>query len=37
MTQKIVKTDAEWLKQLTREQYTVTRMQGTERAFTGRY
>jgi peptide-methionine (R)-S-oxide reductase len=34
---KIVKTDAEWRKQLTAEQYEVTRHQGTERAFTGKY
>ena len=34
---KIVKTDAEWKKQLTREQYNVTRKHGTERAFTGLY
>jgi len=37
MTDKVVKTDAEWLKQLTREQFVVTRQQGTERAFSGRY
>lgn len=34
---KIVKTDAEWRKILTEEQYHVTREQGTERAFTGAY
>ena len=34
---KIVKTDAEWKKQLTREQFEVTRKHGTERAFSGRY
>jgi peptide-methionine (R)-S-oxide reductase len=34
---KIVKTDEEWKKQLTREQYNVTRNHGTERAFTGKY
>lgn len=37
MTEKIVKSDAEWRKQLTPEQYFVTRAGGTERAFTGRY
>ena len=37
MTDKIVKPDAEWRKQLTPEQYQVTRRKGTERAFTGQY
>jgi len=35
--EKIKKTDEEWKKQLTPEQYKVTRKAGTERAFTGEY
>jgi peptide-methionine (R)-S-oxide reductase len=37
MTEKIVKSDAEWRKKLSAEQYHVTRNHGTERAFTGKY
>jgi peptide methionine sulfoxide reductase msrA/msrB len=33
--QKIIKTDEEWKKQLTGEQYRITRGKGTERAFCG--
>ncbi|CAN5549127.1 hypothetical protein BH23BAC1_BH23BAC1_11850 [soil metagenome] len=33
----IVKSEAEWKKQLTAEQYEVIRKQGTERAFSGKY
>jgi peptide-methionine (R)-S-oxide reductase len=34
---KVVKTEAEWQKLLTPEQYQVTRQAGTERSFTGQY
>ena len=34
---KIVKPDEEWRKQLTPDQYQVTRKKGTEPAFTGKY
>ncbi|MGI8859815.1 MAG: peptide-methionine (R)-S-oxide reductase, partial [Rubrobacteraceae bacterium] len=37
MAEKIQKTEEEWQTQLTSEQYRVTRMKGTERAFTGEY
>ena len=35
--EKVVKTDEEWKKQLTPEQYLVARRAGTERAFSGKY
>jgi peptide-methionine (R)-S-oxide reductase len=37
MTDKVVKTDAEWKAELTPEQYEVARHHGTERAFSGAY
>jgi len=35
--EKIIKSKEEWKKQLTPEQFKVTRKHGTERAFTGEY
>src|SRR4051812_43927194 len=36
-TTKVIKTEAEWKAALTPEQYEVTRMKETKRAFTGKY
>jgi peptide-methionine (R)-S-oxide reductase len=37
MSDKLIKSDAEWRAQLTPLQYNITRRRGTERAFTGAY
>ena len=37
MKDKIIKTDDEWREELTEEQFCIMRLQGTERAFTGKY
>jgi peptide methionine sulfoxide reductase msrA/msrB len=36
-THRVEKTNEEWKKQLTVEQFQITRLKGTERAFTGEY
>lgn len=37
MKNKIEKSDSEWKKELTAEEYRILREKGTERAFTGKY
>ena len=37
MAHKVERTDEEWKKQLTAEQFDVLRRKGTERAFSGRF
>lgn len=34
---KVIKTDEEWKRELSADEYAVARRKGTERAFTGRY
>lgn len=37
MNAKVIKSDEEWKKELTPEQYEILRQKGTERAFTGKF
>jgi len=37
MARKVEKSDSEWARKLSAEEYSVARNKGTERAFTGKY
>ena len=37
MDDRIVKSEEEWKKELTKEEYNILREKGTERAFTGEF
>jgi peptide-methionine (R)-S-oxide reductase len=37
VTKKVVKSEMEWKKELRPEQFRITRLKGTEKAFTGEY